>query len=56
MVLAAYVTKSYRCGKIQTDAPVSMMTFDLMIELQRHNDGASIVEIIVHCIEIVMKP
>jgi hypothetical protein len=48
-VLATYVKKSDRCGEIQTDAPVSMMTFDLMIELERHN-GVSIVEIIAPCI------
>jgi hypothetical protein len=49
------VTKSDRCGEIQTDVPVSMMTFDFMIELERRN-GVSIVEIIAPCIEIVTVP
>ena len=55
MVLAAYVTKSDWCGEIQTDAPASLITFDVMIKLERHN-GVSIVEIMVPCIGIVMLP
>jgi hypothetical protein len=41
-------TKSDRCGEIQTDAPVLMMTFGLIIELERQS-GVSIVEIIARC-------
>ncbi len=55
MVLAAYVAKSDWCGEIQTDTPASLITFDLVIELERHN-GVSIVESMVPCIGIVMLP
>jgi hypothetical protein len=41
ILLLAYVTKSDRCGKIQTNAPVSMMTLEATILLERQN-GVSI--------------
>jgi hypothetical protein len=52
ILLLAYVTKLDRCGKIQTNAPASMMTLEVMILLERQN-GESIVETIVRCKGIV---
>jgi hypothetical protein len=52
ILLLAYVTKSDWCGEIQTNAPVSMMTLEVTILLERQNE-ASIVETIVRCKGIV---
>jgi hypothetical protein len=55
ILLLAYVTKSDWCGKIQTDAPVSMMTLESTMLLERQN-GVSIIETIVLCKGIVTNP
>jgi hypothetical protein len=55
IMLLAYATKSDWCGEIQTNAPVSMMTLEATVLLERQY-GASIVETVVLCKGIVTNP